>query len=283
MLNQALDDWIYNSPSWLSSTVFVLAGIVASGLILVVLTRLVTHETRHLHNEFTVFTVTNIAVLYAVLLAFIAIVAWEDLLKASDAVGRETSLIEALYLDAQGIEDKGIINDLQTKLRHYVKAVRDREWPTQRAGHVPDAAEPDLHLIRTTLAAFQPQTSNDIILKQAMMQLLNDLVATYHDRQEAAGGHIPGTVWWVLAFLGLLIVALTAFLGMRNLWVHFVLLAGFTTAIVIVVTLIVQLDYPFRGKVSISVEPFEQLLSELGPQAGAGSAASAVPLDSRSR
>jgi hypothetical protein len=77
-------------------------------------------------------------------------VAWEDLLKASDAAEKETSLIETLYLDAQGIEDKGIVNDLQTKLRHYVKIVRDREWPTQRAGHVPDLAEPDLHLIRAS-------------------------------------------------------------------------------------------------------------------------------------
>ena len=86
MLGQALDDWIYSSPTWLSSSVFVLAGIVGSGLILVVLTRLVRQEIRHLHNEFTLFTVTNIAVLYAVLLAFIAIVAWEDLLKASESV-----------------------------------------------------------------------------------------------------------------------------------------------------------------------------------------------------
>jgi hypothetical protein len=56
---------------------------------------------------------------------------------------------------------------------------------------------------------------------------------------------------------------------MRNFWVHFLLLAGFTTTIVIVVTLIVQLDYPFRGQISVSPEPFEHALSELG-QPGAG-------------
>ena len=54
-------------------------------------------------------------------------------------------------------------------------------------------------------------------------------------------------------------------------------LAGFTTAIVIVVTLIVQLDYLFRGEVSISVEPFEHLLSELGPQPGPNSSTGAMP------
>ena len=61
--------------------------------------------------------------------------------------------------------------------------------------------------------------------------------------------------------------------------VHFVLLAGFTTAIVIVVTLIVQLDYPFRGEISVSAEPFEHFLSELGPLQGAHPSAGAVLWD----
>ena len=46
----------------------------------------------------------------------------------------------------------------------------------------------------------------------------------------------------------------------------FMLLAGFTTAI-----------YLFRGEVSISVEPFEHLLSEVGPQLGSNSSRGAVP------
>jgi len=53
-----LDNWVYNLPPWLSSSIFVLAGIVASGLVLVALRRLVSQQTRHLHNEFTLFTVT---------------------------------------------------------------------------------------------------------------------------------------------------------------------------------------------------------------------------------
>jgi hypothetical protein len=266
MLGKSLDNWIYNSPPWLSSSVFLLAGIVASGLVLVVLTRLVKEETRHLHNEFTLFTVTNMAVLYAVLLAFIAIVAWEDLIKASDDVGKEAELAEALDFDAQGLEDKRVVTELRAELRQYAETVAGREWPDQRAGHASDAAEPELRKIRMTLATLKPQTPSEIILKQEMLRVLNDLFATYHDRGEAARGHIPSSVWRVIAFLGALIVGLTAFLGMRSLWVHFLLLAAFTTSIVIVCTLIVQLDYPFRGQIAVSVEPFEHLLSQLGPQ-----------------
>jgi Protein of unknown function (DUF4239) len=277
MLGKMLDDWIYNSPPWLSSSVFVLAGIVASGLVLVAVTRLVSEETRHLHNEFTLFTVTNMAVFYAVLLAFIAIAAWENLEKASDGVGKEAVLAEALYLDAQGLADKTTVSELRTQLRHYIKTVADREWPEQQAGHRSDAAEPDLRRIRMTLAALEPKTSGDAIVMQELLRGLNALFDTYHARLEAAEGHIPSSVWWVIAFLGVLTVGFTAFLGMRSFWVHFVLLAGFTTTIIIVVTLIVQLDYPFRGNISVSAEPFDRVLHELGPDQGAHPPAAAVP------
>jgi ribose transport system substrate-binding protein len=260
----SLDNFVYNSPIWLSSSVFVAAGISASGLMLLMTSRLVAEQTRHSHNEFTLFTVTNIAVLYAVLLAFVAIVAWEDLQAASAAVGKETSDIEALYLDAQGIKDKEVVSDLREQLRYYIETVTDREWPVQQTGHVPKAAEPGLHLIRMTLAAFTPQTPDDIALKQAMLLLLNDLLGAYYERREAAAGHIPDAVWWVIGFLGLLTTGFTAFLGMRNLWVHFLLLAGFTSTIIIVVILIAQLDYPFRGYIGISDELFEHALAQLG-------------------
>jgi hypothetical protein len=266
MLDQliiGLENFIYNSPAWLTSIVFVGAGIIASGLMLLVATRLVGEETRHLHNEFTLFTVTNMAVFYAVLLAFIAIAAWEDLEKAADTVETEAVLAESLYLDAQGLDDKGAVNTLRTELHDYVETVINREWPDQQAGRTSEAAEPDLRKIRTTLAQLKPQNSGDGIVMQEMLKDLNDLFRAYYERQEAAAGHIPASVWWVISFLGLLAVGFTAFLGMRNLWVHFLLLAGFTTTIVIVVTLIVQLDYPFRGDISVSNEPFEHALTQL--------------------
>jgi len=263
MLGEMLDDWIYNAPPWLSSTVMVLAGIVLSGLLLVAVTRLVSEEQRHLHNEFTLFTVTNMSVFYAVLLAFIAIAAWENLEKASGAVEKEAVLAEALYLDAQGFEDKSIVGELRMELRDYVEKVINREWPSQQAGQVSEAADPDLRRIRALLATFKPKTSEDAVVVQEALHGLNELFDTYHGRIEAAKGHIPSSVWWVIAFLGVLCVGFTAFLGMRSLRVHFILLAGFTTTIVIVATLIVQLDYPFRGSISVSDEPFEHLLSEL--------------------
>ena len=63
--------------------------------------------------------------------------AWEDLLKAPEAVDKEASLIEALYLDAQGIEDKGIVGELRMRLRRYVEALRSARVQPSRSRVIP--------------------------------------------------------------------------------------------------------------------------------------------------
>jgi hypothetical protein len=123
------------------------------------------------------------------------------------------------------------------------------------------------------LAGFEPNSSGDTIVMQEMLHTLNELYNARQARLEAVTGHIPTSVWWVIGILGVLTVGFTALLGMRSLSMHLLMLAGFTTMIVIVVALIVQLDYPFRGEISVSAEPFERVLSEVG---AGGTAAPAV-------
>jgi hypothetical protein len=82
----------------------------------------------------------------------------------------------------------------------------------------------------------------------------------------------------VIVFLGLFDCRPYPILGMRSLWVPFYAARGdHRREWYIVVTLIVQFDYPFRGGVSVSTEPFEHLLSQLGPQPGLNSSTGAVP------
>jgi hypothetical protein len=71
------------------------------------------------HNDLAGFTIAVIGVLYAVLLAFIAIATWESFSKASDIVEAESDYAGGIYLDTQGLpqaEGKEI-RDAVAKLR----------------------------------------------------------------------------------------------------------------------------------------------------------------------
>lgn len=259
-------DWIYDTSPWMSSSAFVLGGIVLSAIALLTAKSLVSLETRRAHNELVSFAVTNIAVVYAVLLAFIAVAAWEDLSKASDLVATEAGVVQNLGIDAQGFSDRELGSKVRNQLQRYVKAVLEREWPKQQAGGISTAGFPALRQLRATLASFEPKTAGDGIVMQESLRALNDLFTARRSRIDAAGAHIPDSVWLAVAFLGLLTIGFTALLGTQSLSMHFAVIAGLTTAMVVVIALIVQLDYPFRGTISVSPEPFEQLVPSFGTE-----------------
>ena len=83
-------DWIYNNPTWLWGTVLVALFTATSCGGLLVFHRLVHVNVRRAHNDLAGFTIAVIGVLYAVLLAFIAIATWESFSRASDIVENES-------------------------------------------------------------------------------------------------------------------------------------------------------------------------------------------------
>jgi hypothetical protein len=90
--------WIYNNPTWLWGTVLVALFTAVSCGGLLVFHRLVHVSVRKAHNDLAGFTIAVIGVLYAVLLAFIAIATWESFSKASDIVENESDLAGGIYL-----------------------------------------------------------------------------------------------------------------------------------------------------------------------------------------
>ena len=142
-----------------------------------------------------------------------------------------------------------------------------RQSCCRHQGSQHEAAGPDLHKIRSTMAGFEPKTTGDAVVMQEMLRGLNELFTAYHARREAAAGHVQSSIWWAICFIGLLAVGFTTFLRMRSPGMRFFLVAGFTTTIVIVASLIAQLNYPFCGEISVSSAPFEHALGTNLPAA----------------
>jgi hypothetical protein len=117
-----IDDWIYNNPTWLWGTVLVALFTAASCVGLLVFHRMVHVSVRRAHNDLAGFTIAVIGVLYAVLLAFIAIATWESFSRASDIVENESDYAGGIYLDTQGLpQAKG--QPIRDAVAHYVGVV----------------------------------------------------------------------------------------------------------------------------------------------------------------
>ena len=256
----ALNAWIVALPTTLAvgAVVGILAALSVFGLLLVHVC--VPHPIRRAHNEVAGFTIAVIGVIYAVLLAFIAVAVWEDFRKADALVQTEANLVGNLYRDTVGLPDA-----LATGLRHtlfvYAETVVQDEWPALAAGRVEDAAGWQLlDKFHLALAQFRPADPGVQVIEAEMLRNLNALYDARRGRFYAAGEELPPILWWNLIAGAGLTILFSYLFGVPNLAMHMVMVAMLGASIALVLSLIILLDNPFRGSNHVSAAPFERLV-----------------------
>jgi hypothetical protein len=194
-----ITDWIYSNPTWLWGTILVvLVTSIASGGLLI-FHRLVHVGLRRAHNDLAGFTIAIISVLYAVLLAFIAIATWESFTKASDIVENESDYVGGMYLDTAGLPDaKG--QEIRNALEKYVSVVIDQEWPIQREGKTPAQGWKPLRDLATAIATIHPQNSGETVIEAELLKSWNEVYDARSARLTAVQGHVPGVIWCIVFF-----------------------------------------------------------------------------------
>jgi hypothetical protein len=271
-------DWIYSHPTWLWGSIVVALSVAAACSGLFVFHRLVPMNLRKAHNDLAGFTLAIVSVLYAVLLAFIAIATWESFSKASDIVENESDFAGGMYLDTQGLPGpKGA--EIRDEIARYVSVVIDDEWPIQRTGRTPEQGWRPLRELATSIATIHPQSLGESVIEAELLRSWNQLYLARSSRLSAVEGHVPAVIWWIVFFGAAITTGYTYFFGSEHLGIHMALTATVAATLALVVVLIIALDWPFRGEISVGPDPFIMTQrswsdravgqSELAPKAGA--------------
>jgi len=248
-------DWIYSNPTWLWGTVVVVLSTAIACAGLLVFDRLVPIKIRREHNDLAGFTISIVSVLYAVLLAFIAIATWESFSKASEIVENESDFAGGMYLDTQGLpQAKG--QEIRDSIARYVGVVVDVEWPLQRAGKMPDQGWRPLHELAGEIATIHPQNLGESVIEAELLRSWNNLYVARSSRLSAVESHVPSVIWWIIFFGAAITTGYTYFFGSEHLGMHMAMTGTIAATLALVVVLIIALDWPFRGDISITPGPF---------------------------
>ena len=126
-------DMVYQYPIW--AVGLTLVGVAVFGAVVLELCarRLLPIELRQRHNDVAAAIFSIIGVTYAVLLAFVAMLAWEGFNRAKAASYAEAALIGDVYNLSAGFADpekSAIRNEIFGYARHVVTI----EWPAQAEG-----------------------------------------------------------------------------------------------------------------------------------------------------
>jgi Protein of unknown function (DUF4239) len=246
-------DFVYSTPTWLWGTilVFLLDAAACAGLLL--FHRIIHLDFRRAHNELTGYSVAVISVTYAVLLAFIAIATWESFTNSEDIVDREADYVGSIYRDTQGLP-VAMGGEIRKDIREYADTVIRLEWPVQQSGKIPNQGWEPLRRVHSAIVTMQPADRGEAVIQAELLRTLNMLYGARGSRLSAVQGHIPGVIWWVIFFGGLITTGYTYLFGFDDIRMHLITTTAVSTSMALIIVLIIALDWPFRGAVSVTPE-----------------------------
>ena len=98
-------DAVYQYPIWAVALSLVIAAVIATVLLEIGVRRFVSAEFRNQHNEIATVIFSIIGATYAVLLAFVVILAWDGFNKAKVASHMNASATQDVFAAADGFAD----------------------------------------------------------------------------------------------------------------------------------------------------------------------------------
>jgi Protein of unknown function (DUF4239) len=255
-------DMVYEYPIW--AVGLLLVGVAVMGAVLLELCArwLLPIGLRRQHNDVAAAIFSIIGVTYAVLLAFVAMLAWEGYNRAKAASYTEAAVIGDVYHVSAGFADPER-SSIQDEIMGYARQVVDVEWPEQAEGR--PVAQDSIYLDRLnrTVLGLHLSGVTEGDLRSLLLESLTRLWDARQERLLAAQTTIPDIVWFVMIVGGGLTIAFGAFLGAPSLRMQLAMSAVLASSGALVLILIIALSNPFRGDFRVSMAPFEHVLSRM--------------------
>jgi Protein of unknown function (DUF4239) len=243
-----------------------LAVLLASGVSVYLIDRYWAHEKRQAHTDVAGFIFAGIAVLYAVLLAFVVILGWETLSSARATTYSEADQLSNVYWISHSLPaPQGPAIERLTL--DYAHTVIDREWPLMNEGKSSPEAQDLLNQIRADVFRFMPRSEQQQALYEQAVVSVNGLTAARRDRLDAMNETVPDPLWVALIVGGFITVGFCLLFGLESRAVHVTMVVGIAALITISILLIKNMQHPFAGDPHIGPEAFEVFLRSV-PSSG---------------
>lgn len=239
------------------ATVCVAAALGIAGLVAV--RALAPAEWLHANNEVAGNYLQTLGSIYAVLLAFVVFVVWQQFNEAHTSVESEGNEISDLDRTLQGFPDP-MRAHTRAHLRAYVQAVVVEEWERMAHGERSRSAERALEQLWLALEVWNPESPREQHLFGEALARFNDLSDARTHRLRASKVRLPHTMWGLLIADGTLTIGSMWLFGLESFAAHALMTAALAGSISFILYVVADLDNPFWGDWTIDSEPIRQSL-----------------------
>ncbi len=217
------------------------------------------------HNEGVDSYIHTVSVLYGLILGLTAVAVWEHYVTVEDKVSQEASSLGALYRDVSSYPEPQR-SELQDQVRGYTRYVIDKAWPLQRQGVVPTEGVTRLDEVEKTLYSFEPKTEEQKIADATTIEEFNRYVELRRSRLHDVNGGLPSPLWAVILLGALISIIMGYFFALQRFAVHVTMTTFQAMMISLILFMIIVVDHPLRGGISVSPNAFELIYRQLMAQ-----------------
>jgi Protein of unknown function (DUF4239) len=257
-----MESWLLQNFSTFVLGLGIVTLVTAASLAgLTLVRRSVTLSTLESHHDVAGFILAVVGVVYAVLLAFVVIIVWQQFEDAKASVDDEAVAIGSLYRDAVALGPRTV--PLRVALTRYSHSVVDDEWPTMAKHHDENATtDADLNRVWEALRAVPAKGRQPTAFYNQASDQLHALTDLRRKRILKSGSQLPSPLWIVLIAGAIISIGFTYFFGVANFRAQALMVAALASIIGLVLFLVLSLDLPFTGDVGANPRPIEDVIHE---------------------
>jgi hypothetical protein len=209
------------------------------------------------HHEVAGFIIGVLGAIYAVLLAFVVVIMWDQYGDARANVEQEANQLTDLSHLAQGFPDP-VRQRLLSTMQAYAASAMNDEWPAMAHSSDSPRTQAAMDDLWRAYLEIDPQTNRENALYQESLSHLNKMSASRRLRLYASRDNLPIVIQILLWGGGLITIAFTYFFGVKSIRSQALMTAALAIVIAFILFLTTALDNPFHGSVRVSPDPLRQ-------------------------
>ena len=262
-----MSDRLLNLPVlWMGVTILGAIYTVTAGLYLLV-TALAVGERARAFKAISPGMLPPLAIIFALLLAFLASQVWSDADRASMAVNREASALRAVVLLAAEFPGQPEAS-LRELIRLYIQDAVTQEWPAMARRNATLTIAPArlTEALRQTLS-LNSQSPGQVTAQREMVVSLENALEARRQRIILSGSSINWVKWTVLLVQAGLTLITIALIHSDNHAANRIIMTIFATGVGVAVVLLASHSRPFTGEMSVPAAVLLQVMPEASPSA----------------
>lgn len=255
--------WIQTIVEWpLSVSVLVIVALstIVSCLVVWQARRLWPHPAFVENHDLVGFTYSVYGLIYGVFLAFIIVVAWQRFSDTEQLVMQESTILSELWRDSLAFQP-AFRDNIHDDLIEYTQSVVEDEWPAMaKRGEAHSHTQAVYERLWELSYHLKPQTANQNAYLTEFLARMNELSAERRLRILHSKMEINRLLWMVLLLGAVPTVAYPLLFTNKHAWVQVAIVGSLMMIVLLGLLVLVSLQYPFTGEISIDPVAFRELL-----------------------